>query len=203
MILAGSCGVGTSLNQPSVMFLIHQNKDLCRAGPSTAAFRPYDDMKDHEGQLYTGMRVGSTHDWDYRGDWSEEKTGPLSWLFRFVARKTRKAPAPEMSRAPVGSKYHWLLLGEQVVEKVDKDNYETEFSGLKLKIGHKRPHWKQWSYFYENQDDQSIELFTSLGRTSIEILDLQDPMHQEELLEAVQSVFDEFMFEVYQEEVEA
>ena len=109
----------------------------------------YDDVKVHDGQRYMGMAVGGTHEWDYPdGRWDEEKVAPDRWHFDFSSTKRRRTGAPENSGCPVDTEYHWYIIADQRVRKVDKDSYETLMSGLKFKVGHKRPHWRMMSYEY-------------------------------------------------------
>lgn len=112
----------------------------------------YDDAKEHDGRVYSGMPVGASHDWDYpNGRWRERKVAPDEWEVRFTATKRRRTAAPVGSGAAPGTRYHWLVLGHQRVRKVDQDSYETLLEGVKWKIGHKRPHWRKWSSEYPNQ----------------------------------------------------
>lgn len=112
----------------------------------------YDDLKSHEGETYTGMPVGAGHVWDYPdGTWRETKTSPEEWRLDYTATKVRSEPAPPGSGADPGTRYHWLIVAGQLVEKLDKDRYATVMSGRKWKLGHKRPHWRRFSYGYEDQ----------------------------------------------------
>ena len=114
----------------------------------------YSDVKSFNGKPYSGMSVGLSHDWIYpNGTWHETKVRPDKWNFNFKSRKTRRNPAPRGSGAEPGSGYHWYIVADQRVRKVDKDSYETLMEGLKFKVGHKRPYWKKWSYEYPEQDD--------------------------------------------------
>ena len=116
----------------------------------------YDNPKTHDGRSYTGMTVGGRHHWDYRqGRWSEEKLGPEKWRFTFSSLKRRNTPAPEGSGCARDTRYHWYILADQRVRKVDKDCYETFMSGLKFKVGHRRPHWRKMSYEYPEQKGYS------------------------------------------------
>lgn len=47
--------------------------------------------------------------------------------------------------------YHWYILADQHARKIDKDSYDTLMTGLKFKVGHRRPYWKRWSYDYPGQ----------------------------------------------------
>lgn len=113
----------------------------------------YDQLKtDQNGKKYSGMRIGAQHNWDYpNGKWDETKIGPCEWEFEFNARKRRHIPAPSGSGAGLGTQYHWYIVADQIVRKVSADEYETLMKGRKFKVGHKRPHWKQFSYKYPEQ----------------------------------------------------
>ncbi|MDP2846545.1 MAG: hypothetical protein Q8N79_10820, partial [Candidatus Methanoperedens sp.] len=52
---------------------------------------------------------------------------------------------------PLKTQYHWYIIGDQRVLKIDKDSYETVMEGMKYKIGHRRPYWKNFSYVYPGQ----------------------------------------------------
>ena len=109
----------------------------------------YDDIKSHNGQKYMGMAIGGTHNWDYpNGKWSEKKVAPDKWEFTFSSVKRRQREAPQSSGCPIDTEYHWYVLADQRVKKVDKDSYDTMMSGLKFKVGHKRPYWRHMSYDY-------------------------------------------------------
>lgn len=115
----------------------------------------YDDVKTHDGERYSGMPVGASHDWLYPdGRWRETKRAPDRWRFRFDATKERREPAPEGSGADPGTRYHWFLLAHQRVRKIDKDRYTTAMRGAKYKVGHRRPYWRDWSYGYDDQPTQ-------------------------------------------------
>jgi len=109
----------------------------------------YDDVKVHRGRKYSGMAVGGRHLWEYPGGrWEERKTAPDRWEFTFISTKRRQEEAPEGSGCPEGTEFHWYILADQRVRKVDKDSYRTMMEGLKFKLGHRRPHWRMMSYEY-------------------------------------------------------
>ncbi|MBN2151453.1 MAG: hypothetical protein JW839_08410 [Candidatus Lokiarchaeota archaeon] len=111
--------------------------------------RHYDIVKEHGGRTYTGMAVGGHHDWDYKdGRWSETKVSPDKWTFTFDCDKHRTRHAPAGSGAAVGTRYHWYIVADQRVAKLDEDTYHTSMSGIKFKVGYRRPHWRAWSYEY-------------------------------------------------------
>jgi len=112
----------------------------------------YNSLKVHNKKLYTGMKVGSSHYWNYNnGKWYETKEAPDKWSFQFNSLKTRVNPAPNNTGASVNTKYHWYIIADQIAIKRDNDSYITSMKGVKFKIGHKRPYWKTFSYNYPEQ----------------------------------------------------
>ncbi len=106
----------------------------------------YDDVKEFGGRPYTGMRIGGRHLWHYTDAvWREEKVAPDLWTFTLTSVKRRDAPAPPGSGAPPLTEYHWYILADQWVRKIDQDSYRTFMAGTKHKIAHRRPHWSRWS----------------------------------------------------------
>ena len=114
--------------------------------------RSYDRLKRHDDGIYTGMRIGGSHRWNYEhGTWQEVKTAPDRWKMRFDCVKHRFKPAPPNSGARVKTKYHWYIIADQVATKLNANSYMTKMSGVKFKIGHKRPNWRRFSYQYPEQ----------------------------------------------------
>lgn len=112
----------------------------------------YDDLKEFEGEEYSGMPVGGQHTWHYTDAvWREEKRTPDAWEFTLSSVKKRDRPAPIGSGAAVFSEYHWYILAHQWARKIDADSYSTFMSGMKYKVAHKRPHWRAWSSDYPGQ----------------------------------------------------
>jgi hypothetical protein len=106
----------------------------------------YHEFKTHEGQRYTGMKVGRSHKWYYdRGEWKETKITPDLWQISYAVTKRRAGRAPEGSGVPVGTEYHWYVLAHQNVSKVNANDYTTSMSGLKFKIAYKRADTGKWS----------------------------------------------------------
>jgi hypothetical protein len=106
----------------------------------------YDDFKEHEGQRYTGMKIGRSHKWYYdRGEWKEKKITPDLWQISYAVTKRRAGRAPEGSGVPVGTEYHWYVLAHQNTTKRSANDYTTSLAGLKLKIAHKRASSEKWS----------------------------------------------------------
>ena len=131
---------------------IYRRKDTMKPPEPTTEF---DRLKTFEGKKYSGMRVGSGHEWDYQpGEWKETKVAPDMWAFTFKSTKQRHKVAPEGSGAPEGTGYHWYIAADQRVTKVDANAYETMMEGLKLKVGHKRPYWREFSYKYPGQQTE-------------------------------------------------
>lgn len=106
----------------------------------------YNEFKEFRGKKYTGMRVGGRHVWYYdKGEWKEQKTAPDKWEFAYNVKKKRAWDAPKGSGVPVGTQYHWYILADQIVTKLDANNYSTCMSGLKYKLAHKRSEKRYWS----------------------------------------------------------
>lgn len=112
----------------------------------------YDAFKIHEKKVYTGMRVGGSHYWDYNnGKWDETKETPDKWRFTFNSLKTRTQAAPKNTGANIKTKFHWYIIADQIATKIDENSYMTSMNGVKFKIGHKRPYWRTFSYNYPDQ----------------------------------------------------
>ena len=112
----------------------------------------YNDLKKHNNKIYTGMKIGGQHKWHYdHGKWIEVKKAPDKWTINFESIKTRFHNAPINSGAKVGTKYHWYIIADQIATKLDANSYLTQMNGVKFKIGHKRPNWRQFSYKYPEQ----------------------------------------------------
>ena len=111
----------------------------------------YDTFKIHDKKIYTGMKVGGSHSWNYNnGKWFEIKKAPDKWTFTFDSLKTRITPAPKNTGATRKTKFHWYIIADQIATKIDENSYMTSMKGVKFKIGHKRPYWRTFSYNYPN-----------------------------------------------------
>jgi hypothetical protein len=138
---------------------IQKKKNEVRKGNSTS----YDQFKEFEGRKYTGMRVGRTHKWYYdKGEWKEKKVTPDKWQFTFNVTKRRAGHAPEGSGVPVGTEYHWYILANQTVKKLDANKYTTSMLGLKYKLAHKRADSDRWSSSDNIQKKKLIALLQEL-----------------------------------------
>jgi len=109
-------------------------------------FASYDAVKEFQGRKYTGMRVGGNHSWYYeQGEWEETKVAPDKWRFTYAVNKRRKWDAPDGSGAPTGTEYHWYILAQQNVRKLNANEYTTSMKGVKYKLAHRRPGNEEWS----------------------------------------------------------
>lgn len=125
--------------------------------------KSYNQFKEFEGKKYTGMKVGRTHKWYYdKGEWKEKKLTPDKWQFSYNVTKRRAGNAPEGSGVPVGTEYHWYILANQNVKKLDANEYSTSMIGLKYKLAHKRAERKNWSSSDKAQRKRLIEILQGL-----------------------------------------
>lgn len=125
----------------------------------------YNMFKKYKDKVYTGMKIGGFHSWNYNnGKWSETKLNPEKWNINFESLKTRTRPAPANTGASVGTQYHWYILADQFVSKLDANSYSTNMNGVKFKIGHKRPHWQAFSYEYPEQESYKGKLIRILEK---------------------------------------
>ena len=124
--------------------------------------KSYNQFKEFQGKKYTGMKVGRTHKWYYdKGEWKEKKVTPDKWQFTYNVTK-RSGNAPEGSGVPVGTEYHWYILANQNVKKLDANNYTTSMIGLKYKLAHKRADKNNWSSSDAAQRKRLIEILEAL-----------------------------------------
>ena len=125
--------------------------------------KSYNQFKEFQGKNYTGMRVGRTHKWYYdKGEWKEKKVTPDKWQFSYNVTKRRAGNAPEGSGVPVGTEYHWYILANQNVKKLDANNYTTSMIGMKFKLAHKRADKNNWSSSDNAQRKRLIEILETL-----------------------------------------
>jgi hypothetical protein len=125
--------------------------------------KSYNQFKEFEGKKYTGMKVGRTHKWYYnKGEWKEKKVTPDKWQFTYNVTKRRAGNAPEGSGVPLGTEYHWYILANQIVKKIDANSYTTSMMGLKYKLAHKRAENNSWSSSEDAQRKKLIEILQSL-----------------------------------------
>lgn len=109
-------------------------------------------IQNHQGHKYTGSPVGYKHHWEYTNpDVIETKERPDQWRFQMRSIKRKVIPTRNMGSIEPGTKYHWMFIGEQTVEKIDENTYTTDLTANKYKLGHKRPYWKGFSYNYPEQ----------------------------------------------------
>ncbi len=137
----------------------------------------YDDLKEFEGETYTGMPVGGEHSWIYpNGLWREQKVGPDRWEFTFTSIKERERSAPAGSGVPPNTQYHWYILAHQRVRKIDEDSYHTFMSGVKYKLAHKRPYWRRWSSEYPDQRSERERVIAILEATASRLKEAPVPV---------------------------
>jgi hypothetical protein len=123
----------------------------------------YNEFKEHEGQRYTGMKIGRSHKWRYdQGEWKETKITPDLWQIGYAVTKRRAGRAPEGSGVPVGTEYHWYVLAHQNVAKQTANDYTTSLTGLKFKIAHKRAGGEKWSATPRTQRKRMITFLRSV-----------------------------------------
>jgi hypothetical protein len=108
--------------------------------------KTYNQFKEFEGQVYTGMKIGRSHKWYYdKGEWKETKVTPDLWTISYAVTKRRAGRAPEGSGVPVGTEYHWYIVSHQHVRKLNANDYTTSLTGLKFKLAHKRADTEKWN----------------------------------------------------------
>src|ERR687883_1240654 len=122
----------------------------------------YNEFKEHEGQRYTGMKIGRSHKWYYdQGEWKEKKITPDLWQISYAVTKRRAGRAPEGSGVPVGTEYHWYILAHQNVNKINANDYTTSMTGLKFKIAYKKAETGKWSATPQTQRKRMISFLRS------------------------------------------
>ncbi|MFX1344444.1 MAG: hypothetical protein ACFFBC_11025 [Promethearchaeota archaeon] len=130
----------------------------------------YNTLKIYNKKIYTGMKVGGSHSWNYsNGKWFETKITPDKWIFTFDSLKTRITPAPKKSGATRKTKFHWYIIADQIATKINENSYTTSMKGVKYKIGHKRPEWRKFSYNYPNQQTYKEQIIQILEETLQEL----------------------------------
>jgi hypothetical protein len=80
-------------------------------------------------------KTAGRRSWRIRnGEWTEKKVAPDRWEFTFSAPQRRAVAARPGSGAPVGTEFHWLIVAQQDVRKMDDDTYGASMTGLKFRI---------------------------------------------------------------------
>jgi hypothetical protein len=126
--------------------------------------RSFASHKQFNGKRYTGMQVGRSDKWRYdAGEWKERKVTPDRWEFQYSVVKRRAGRAPEGSGAPVGTAYHWYIVADQTVTKLDANSYQTDMVGHKLKVAHRRADRSSWSASERTQNKQLVKLLRELA----------------------------------------
>ncbi|KKK20831.1 hypothetical protein AOCH_002326 [Aspergillus ochraceoroseus] len=173
-----STTVQNTTNEPSAGYRAASTSDDGPSEPETSRFSAkggdfppeedneprleggYNALKSYKGQYYSGMAVGGSHIWNYdQGVWKETKEEPNLWKIDYRTKKRREKKAPQGSGAPVGTEYHWLIVGHQFVKKVDANTYETSLTGSKYKLAYKATTSNSWSVpTVKKQREREIEL---------------------------------------------
>ncbi|QRN04067.1 hypothetical protein GH742_09370 [Legionella sp. MW5194] len=142
-----------------------ETKKENESNPKTSG-QSYNQFKEFNGKSYTGMKVGRSHSWLYdQGAWKETKITPDQWEIHYAVTKRRKGKAPEGSGVPVGTKYHWYILADQVVEKLNANEYSTEMVGIKYKIAHQRANKDEWNITELGQKKRVLRFLKELIET--------------------------------------
>ncbi|MBN1802150.1 MAG: hypothetical protein JW891_11620 [Candidatus Lokiarchaeota archaeon] len=150
----------------NMILLKHQNLTCQKYKKNQPRKDSYNKLKSYNNSTYSGMTIGHSHNWNYNnGKWHETKLSPNQWSFSFNSLKSRMHIAPFNSGANVQTKYHWYIIADQIATKLDANSYMTEMNGVKFKIGHKRPHWKTFSYNYLEQDSYKKQVIKILEET--------------------------------------
>jgi len=143
--------------------MLQESNQKKKNGVKKDISKSYNQFKEFQGKNYTGMKVGRTHKWYYdKGEWKEKKVTPDKWQFSYKVTKRRAGNAPEGSGVPVGTEYHWYILADQNVNKLDANNYTTSMIGLKYKLAHKRADRNNWSLSDNAQRKRLIEILEEL-----------------------------------------
>jgi len=143
--------------------MLQESNQKKKNGVKKDISKSYNQFKEFQGKNYTGMRVGRTHKWYYdKGEWKEKKVTPDKWQFSYNVTKRRAGNAPEGSGVAVGTEYHWYILANQNVKKLDANNYTTSMIGLKYKLAHKRTDRNNWSSSDNAQRKRLIEILEEL-----------------------------------------
>jgi hypothetical protein len=124
----------------------------------------YNRFKEFEGRRYTGMKIGRGHKWHYDpGVWTEKKITPDEWEVNYSVTKRRAGKAPEGSGVPVGTQYHWYIIGHQIVSKLNANEYSTSLTGLKFKLAHKRAEKHTWSSSTRAQQKKAVQILRKIA----------------------------------------
>ena len=91
-----------------------------------------------------------------------KKLTPDKWEFTYNVTKRRPGNAPGGSGVPVGTEYHWYILANQNVKKLDANSYTTSMLGLKYKLAHKRADKNNWSQSDSTQRKRLVGILKEL-----------------------------------------
>jgi hypothetical protein len=91
-----------------------------------------------------------------------KKATPDKWQFNYNVTKKGSGNSPEGSDIPVGTEYHWYILANQNVKKLDANNYTTSMVALEYKLAHKPADRNNWSSSDNAKLKRLIEIFETL-----------------------------------------
>src|SRR5213080_2440869 len=148
--------------------------------PKSGLAVSFNEFKEHEGQRYTGTKIGRSHKWYYdQGEWKETKITPDLWQIGYEVTKRRAGRAPEGSGVPLGTEYHWYIVAHPNTAKQTANDYTTTLTGLKFIIAHKRAGSEKWSATLRTQRKRMIMFLRSV------LADLEKQTDREGALAAV------------------
>ena len=87
---------------------------------------------------------------------------PDEWTFDYAVKKRRAGKAPKGSGVPIGTEYHWYIVGHQNVRKLNANIYSTALSGIKFKVAHKRAAKGKWSVSEPTQKKRIIRFLEEM-----------------------------------------
>ena len=152
-----------SVRRPSVRKVSAAKTATKKSAAKKDLAASYNEFKQFEGQQYSGMKVGRSHNWYYdKGEWKETKITPDLWEINYAVVKRRKGKAPKGSGVPVGTGYHWYILAHQNVTKLNANDYTTSMTGLKFKLAHKRASKDKWSATLKTQRKHLAEFLKGI-----------------------------------------
>jgi hypothetical protein len=169
-------GAGKSISEGEMKKKVSKKETKALVKDSAAT---YNEFKTFEGHLYTGMKIGRSHKWNYDpGVWKETKITPDEWQIDYNVTKRRAGKAPPGSGVPVGTEYHWYIIAHQNVTKLNANDYSTSLRGLKFKLAHKRADKPKWSASERTQRRRAIKILSTL----VEELKRQDAKEETKVI---------------------
>ena len=85
----------------------------------------YDRFKEHEGQRYTGMRIGRSHKWYYdKGEWKETKITPDLWHISYAVKK--RATSEAWNATPKTQRGRMVKFLRNIIEDLEREPAGTD-----------------------------------------------------------------------------